>query len=60
MSPHDIRFAAIGFAVLMIIVAVLTRADLIDHGDAILTLLPALSVTTFLAARDRRLCAKGC
>ncbi len=60
MSSHDIHFGALGFAVLMIVVAVMTRADRIEHGDVLLTLLPALSVTTFLAARGRRSCAKGC
>ncbi len=59
MSPQDVRLGALGFAVLMIIVALMMRADLIDNGDALLTLMPALFVTTFLAARDRRSCVRG-
>lgn len=59
MKPHDIHLGALGFALVMILVAVMMRAGLIDNGDALLTLLPALFVTTVMAVRDRPSCAKA-
>lgn len=60
MNPHDIRLGALGFALLMVLVAVMMRTGIIDNGDTLLTLLPALFVTTLMAARKRGSCAKGC
>lgn len=60
MNPHDIRLGALGFALLMILVAVMMRTGIIDNGDTLLTLLPALFVTTLITARKRGSCAKGC
>lgn len=60
MNPHDIRLGALGFALLMILVAVMMRTGIIDNGDTLLTLLPALFVTTLIRARKRGSCAKGC
>ena len=56
MGNNDIRLWAVGLAALMILAATILRVGQIDDGGAVLTVLPALSVATLLARRQRRSC----